>query len=308
MSDPDSKKIAVVIAGPTASGKSAYAIALARVVGGEIVNADALQLYADLQIVSARPAAQEMKAVPHHLFGAWDGAQAASAALWRRQALAVIDAIWQRGHVPIIVGGTGLYLRALLDGLSNVPEIPEKIRTAVRAMSTFDRAGALVREDPVMAARLTPYDGQRLARALEVIRATGRSLCSFHGAKANGLTQSAQVIAARLLPDRALLYARCDARLAAMLDAGALDEVRALDARALSADLPVMKAVGVPELLAQVRGETDLATALAAAQQSTRRYAKRQYTWFRNQCADWELNLDLDQMVIILRNMGLTLK
>jgi tRNA dimethylallyltransferase len=175
-------------------------------------------------------------------------------------------------------------------------------------MSAADLAQALAYEDPEMAAALSPNDSQRLARALEVIRATGRSLRSFHGPQSDGLRAGTQIVATRLLPDRAALYATCDQRLDRMIASGALDEVKALAARRLSPELPVMKAVGVPELLGVVQEEADLPTALAAAKLSTRHYAKRQYTWFRNQCADWHVNLDLDQLAIILRNMGLTLK
>ncbi len=271
-------------------------MALAKRINGEIVNADALQLYADLRILSARPTAAEMGDIPHHLYGIWDGSTAASAARWRDAALVTLNAIWKRGHIPILVGGTGLYLRTLLDGIAYVPTIPADIREAVRAMPQAERVVALAREDPVMAARLNPHDSQRLARALEVVRATGQSLHSFHGPQPDGLAQSAQIVAARLLPDRALLYTRCDARLDQMIREGALDDVRALVARHLAADLPVMKAVGVPELLAHVRGEIDLPTALAAAKLSTRHYAKRQYTWFRNQCADWLVNPTVDDL------------
>jgi tRNA dimethylallyltransferase len=297
MMNPDSKKTAIVIAGPTASGKSGFAVQLAKKISGEVINADALQLYADLNIISARPTLDEQQGVPHHLYGTHDGAKAASAAEWRAQAMPIIEAVWTRGAVPIIVGGTGLYVRTLLDGIAAVPEISPVIREAVRALSTPARAAALLREDPVMAARLNPHDGQRLARALEVVRATGQSLNLFHGPQSDGLMQTATVMACRLLPERQSLYDRCDARLQAMLSAGALLEVQALAMRQLSAALPVMKAVGVPELLAHVRGETDLPAALAAAQQSTRRYAKRQYTWFRNQCPDWRMNPKVEDMI-----------
>jgi tRNA dimethylallyltransferase len=306
--NPDTQKIAVVIAGPTASGKSRFAVELAKRINGEIVNADALQLYVDLRVVSARPTLADMGGISHHLYGTWDGCEAASAAHWRTLAIATLSRIWEKGHVPIVVGGTGLYLRALLDGIAFVPAIPADIREAVRAMPGRDCAAALAREDPAMAAILNPNDGQRLARALEVVRATGQSLRSFHGPQADGLAQSAQIVATRRLPDRTLLYERCDARLEQMITDGALEEVRALADRRLTPDLPVMKAVGVPEFLAHVRGETDLPGALAAAKLATRHYAKRQYTWFRNQCAGWYLNLDLDELVIILRNSGLTLK
>ncbi len=305
---PDTQKIAVIIAGPTASGKSRFGVELAKRIDGEIVNADALQLYQDLRILSARPCLPEMQGVAHHLYGTQDGSIAASAAMWREMAVATIQAIWARQRVPILVGGTGLYLRALLDGIAPVPAIPANIRETVRAMSAADLAIALAVEDPTMAATLSPKDSQRLARALEVVLATGRSLRSFHGPQSNGLRAGAQLIATRLLPERAALYTACDNRLDQMISNGALDEVKTLAARQLSPELPVMKAVGVPELLRVVRGEADLPTALAAAKFSTRHYAKRQYTWFRNQCADWHMNLDLNQLAIILRNIGLTLK
>jgi tRNA dimethylallyltransferase len=300
MDSPDRAKIAVVIAGPTASGKSCFGVALAKRIGGEIINADALQLYADLQILTARPTLADMQGITHHLYGTWDGSAAASAAQWRDVATTALHQIWQQQRVPIIIGGTGLYLRTLLDGIAPIPDIPPAIREVVRTMPQAERAAALALEDAGMAATLNPNDSQRLARALEVVRATGRSLRSYHGPQADGLAQTAQVITTRLLPDRALLYARCDARLDQMLADGALEEVRRLAERQLPADLPVMKAVGVPELLAHVRGEIDLATTLAAAKLATRHYAKRQYTWFRNQCADWEVNPQIEDIVNLL--------
>jgi tRNA dimethylallyltransferase len=298
--NPNGAKIAVVIAGPTASGKSCFGVELAKRIDGEIVNADALQLYVDLQILSARPTLPDMQGITHHLYGTWDGCAAASAAQWRDVAMATLRQIWQQQRVPIIIGGTGLYLRTLLDGIAPIPDIPPVLREAVRAMPVPQRAAALMLEDPNMAATLNPNDSQRLARALEVVRATGRSLRSYHGPQADGLTQTARVITTRLLPDRALLYARCDARLDQMLADGALEEVRRLATRQLPADLPAMKAVGVPEFLAHVRGEIDLATALAAAKRATRHYVKRQYTWFRNQCADWGVNPDIEDIVDLL--------
>jgi tRNA dimethylallyltransferase len=300
MYDPNEAKIAVVIAGPTASGKSRFGVELAKRIHGEIVNADALQLYADLQILSARPTLSDMQGVPHHLYGSWDGSEAASAAQWRDVAMATLHRIWHQQRVPIVIGGTGLYLRTLLDGIAPIPDIPPVLRAAVRAMPLAERAEALMLEDPHMAATLNPNDSQRLARALEVVRATGRSLRSYHGPQADGLAQTAKVITTRLLPERALLYERCDARLDHMLADGALEEVRRLSERQLPADLPVMKAVGVPEFLAHVRGEMDLAAALAAAKRATRHYAKRQYTWLRNQCADWGVNPEIEDIVDLL--------
>jgi tRNA dimethylallyltransferase len=297
--NPDTQKIAVVIAGPTASGKSCFAVEVAKRISGEIINADALQLYADLRILSARPALADMENIAHHLYGTQDGSVAASAAQWRDMAVSTIQSIWARQNVPILVGGTGLYLRALLDGIAPVPDIPIAIREGVRGMSSADLAQALVIEDPEMAAELNPNDSQRLARALEVIRGTGRSLRSFHGPQSDGLRASAQIVATRLLPDRQALYERCDSRLDQMIEDGALEEVKALADRQLPPELPVMKAVGMPELLSVVRGEADLPTALAAAKLSTRHYAKRQYTWFRNQCVDWTLNPTVEDVIAL---------
>lgn len=255
--------------------------------GGEIINADATQLYADLHILSARPGPQDMLGIPHHLYGVLDGAVPASAAQWRAMALESIEAVWGRGKLPILVGGTGLYLRAMLEGIAEVPTIPAPIREAVRGLSTSESAEALAKEDPVMAARLHPADRQRLARALEVVRTTGRSLASYHGPQPDGLMARCEAQRLRILPDRAVLYAACDARFVSMVERGALAEVEALLSRNLSPALPVMKAVGVPELAAHLRGALSLGQAIAAAQQATRNYAKRQYTWFRNQCGDW---------------------
>jgi tRNA dimethylallyltransferase len=297
MNHPDNLKIAVVIAGPTASGKSVFAVKLAKRLNGEIVNADALQLYADLQILSARPTLADMDGVAHHLYGNWDGSEAASAAQWRDVAITTLNQIWKKQRVPIVIGGTGLYLRTLLDGIAYIPDIPPALREAVRAMPPAALAAALAQEDPAMAATLNANDRQRLARALEVVRATGRSLRSYHGPQSDGLAQTATVITTRLLPERSELYARCDARLDQMLTDGALAEVRRLDARQLPADMPVMKAVGVPEFLSHVRGQSDLPSALAAAKHATRHYAKRQYTWLRNQCADWGVNPSLEDLV-----------
>jgi tRNA dimethylallyltransferase len=234
--------------------------------------------------------------VPHHLYGVMDGALAASAALWRAMALPLIEQVWQRGRLPVIVGGTGLYLRALIDGIAPVPPVPSEIRDDVRSLTTEARAQALAHEDPVMAARLHAHDSQRLARALEVVRATGRSLAAYHGPQPDGLGAQAILDTWLILPERSQLYAACDARFSAMIEGGALDEVQALLARNLDPALPVMKAVGVPELAACLRGEQDLAGAVATAQQMTRNFAKRQYTWFRNQFSDWPVCASPDEL------------
>ncbi|MEH3047144.1 tRNA (adenosine(37)-N6)-dimethylallyltransferase MiaA [Sphingomonas adhaesiva] len=283
MPSPDRPKVAL-IAGPTASGKSAAAIALAERIGGVVVNADASQVYRDLRILSARPDAADEARVPHRLFGYIDGAQACSAARWAADARAVIAEVHAAGQVPILVGGTGLYLRTLLDGIAPVPEIDAAVRAAVRALPVAAAHAALVREDPGAAARLAPADTARVARALEVIRSTGRPLADWQAQRSGGIGDTVDVRALVLLPDRATLMQRCDARLTQMFDGGAIAEVERLLARSdLPADAPVRRAIGVPEIAAMLSGAIDRTTALDRAQLATRRYAKRQYTWFRHQ-------------------------
>jgi tRNA dimethylallyltransferase len=280
----------LLIAGPTASGKSALALRLAERLGGEIVNADALQLYADLSILSARPTDEEMALAPHHLFGVADGADGWSVGRWLGAALPLLQDIAARGRPAIVVGGTGLYFRALTVGLADIPAVPEAVRRA--AAETYERLGEdrfrglLAERDSAAAARIAPGDRQRLLRAYEVAEATGRALTDWQAGTAPPLGPG-QWQAVVLEPDRAALYARCDARLGDMIEAGALDEVRTLTDRRLDPLTPVMKAVGVRELAAHLRGELTLAEAAALAQQETRRYAKRQLTWFRNQTPDW---------------------
>ncbi len=276
-----------VIAGPTASGKSALALALARARGGTIINADASQLYADLRILTARPTPEEEAAVPHRLYGVLDGAEIASAAGWAGMARAAIAATLAAGRLPVLVGGTGLYLRTLIDGIAPVPDIPDDVREAVRALPPGAAAELLRREDPAMAARLKPGDRQRIARALEVVRATGRSLLAWQAEPAGGIAGSHEVRAMRVGLPRPELHARADRRLAAMVAAGALDEVAALVARRLPADRPVLRALGVPEFARVLAGEMTLDEGRAAIALATRRYQKRQQTWGRNQTPDW---------------------
>lgn len=277
-----------LIAGPTASGKSALALALARVTNGVIINADASQVYADLRIVSARPTEQDEKQAPHRLFGVIDGAQACSAAHWAELARAEIDAAHAAGMLPILVGGTGLYIRTLLDGIAPIPEIAPAIRASVRAMPVESAHAALSNEDPEAAARLAPADTTRIARALEVIRSTGRSITWWRQRREGGIADRVALSPLLLLPPRDWLYERCDRRFAQMVDEGGVDEVRALLARGLDSSLPVMRAIGVPEIGALLRGEVDRAAMLDQAAQATRRYAKRQYTWFSRQPpANW---------------------
>jgi tRNA dimethylallyltransferase len=281
-----SKPPLVVIAGPTASGKSATALDLAERIGGVIVNADASQVYRDLRILSARPSPVEEARAPHRLYGVVDGATACSAADWAALARAAIADAQAAGAIPILVGGTGLYIRTLLDGIAPVPDIPDDIRAAVRALA--DPHAALDLEDPVMAARLRPSDRQRSARALEVKRATGRSLADWQALTEGGIAGEVDLKPHVVEIDRAMLYDRCDRRFDLMLAEGALDEVATLAHRRLSPELPVMKALGVPPLLAHLEGRMSIEAAAEIAKRDTRRYAKRQLTWFRNQTAGWK--------------------
>ena len=280
----------ILIAGPTASGKSALALRLAHEVGGEVVNADALQLYRDLRVLSARPTDEEMDLAPHHLFGVADGADGWSAGRWLREALAVLAGIAARGRSAIVVGGTGLYFRALTQGLADTPPTPAEV--VAKAERLFDDEGeAAIREalkavDIEAEARIGPGDRQRLTRALAVARATGRPLSAWQAQTRPALEPNAWrgVV---IEPERPVLYARCDARLADMIRAGAVEEAATLIARRLDPRLPVMKAVGLRELAAAAADEAPLAAALEAARIATRHYAKRQLTWFRHQTPDW---------------------
>jgi len=286
-----------LIAGPTASGKSALALHLAEAVGGEIVNADSMQLYAGLEVLTAAPSPEELGRAPHHLFSVADPADGWSAGRWLRAATEVLGRI---AGPAIIVGGTGLYFRALTKGLAEVPQVPRDVRE--QATLDFDHMGEsafrgrLGLYDAAAAIRIAPGDRQRLVRAWEVHAATGMALSDWQKTGEPVLPDGSWRAVA-LEPPRDVLYARCDARLERMVEAGAVEEVRALIARNLDPDLPAMKAVGVRELAALVRGEASLQAALAAAQQETRRYAKRQMTWMRGQMADWPrvTAVDLDE-------------
>jgi tRNA dimethylallyltransferase len=282
-----SRQRLVVIAGATASGKSAHALALASRENGIIINADASQLYADLRLLSARPSPQDEACAPHRLYGIIDGAMACSAAAWAQLAKVEIAAAHAAGQLPIITGGTGLYIRTLLDGIAPVPEIDPALRGEVRALGAQAAWTALKREDPVMAGRLNRADRQRVTRALEVVRATRRSLADWQQQLEGGISQEIDLEAFVVTLPRDQLYKRCDARLVAMLEQGALDEVAALLARDLAPDLPVMKALGVAPLAALLRGDIDRTEALERAQRQTRNFAKRQTTWFSNQTSGW---------------------
>jgi len=285
MKEKGSPPPVILIAGPTASGKSALALELAAAYGGTVVNADALQCYRDLRILSARPDAAATARVPHLLYGFRDAAERGSAGQWRALALEAIAEAHQAGRLPIVVGGTGLYVRALQHGLSAIPPIPAAIRgETVELYRTV--GGAAFRErlaalDAVTAARLPEGDRQRLIRAFEVVRTTGVPLADWQAGRHEPAPY--RFASLLLMPPRPALYAACDARFRAMIAAGGLDEAAALAARRLDPELPAMKAVGLPELLRHLRGEIALEAAIALAAQATRRYAKRQITWFRHQ-------------------------
>lgn len=277
----------VIIAGPTASGKSALAVAAAKEFDGVIVNADAIQVYRELSILTARPDAAALRRAPHRLYGVLTAADPCTAGRWRNLALAEIAAIHEAGRLPILVGGTGLYLRALVRGLSPIPAIPTAIRAAGRRRLEEIGAEAFHRElqarDPETAARVAPGDRQRLIRAWEVVEFTGRSQTAWHREQANGSPPHLRFRTLALMPARAVLAAACDARYAHMLENGAVEEARALAALDLPPDSPAMKAVGIPPLLRYLAGEIALAEARDLGQRDTRRYAKRQATWIRHQ-------------------------
>ncbi|WP_375313304.1 tRNA (adenosine(37)-N6)-dimethylallyltransferase MiaA [Bradyrhizobium sp. A5] len=283
---------AVLIAGPTASGKSALALELALSAGGAVINADSMQVYRDLRVITARPTRADEALVPHHLYGHVDAAVNFSAGAWVSDAAKALEAAQAEGRLPIFIGGTGLYFKALTAGLSVVPPIPAEVREAVRARLERNGVEALHAElaarDPRAAERLNLRDRTRIARALEVIEATGRSLLDWHQEGQPPLLPKDSFRAVFLAPERDELYARIDARFDAMLGAGALNEVERLAARHLDPLLPAMKAHGVPALIRHLRGELSLAEAAAIGRADTRHYAKRQFTWFRHQLPEFE--------------------
>lgn len=287
--DTSTRPKLALIAGPTAGGKSALALALAERHDGVIINADSAQVYSDLRVLSARPDAREEARAPHRLFGHVDGAAEYSAPRWAEQARAEIDAAVDAGRLPILVGGTGMYLRTLLDGIAPVPEIDPAVRAEIRAMPVGDSHRLLRALDPEAAERLRPTDTTRIARALEVVRATGRPLAAWQAERVGGIGHRVDVCALLLLPDRTWLRARCDLRFEAMLDQGAVEEVVALTARTDIPDAaPVRRAIGVREIAAWISGGISREEAVSRAQAATRQYAKRQYTWFRHQPPeDW---------------------
>jgi tRNA dimethylallyltransferase len=281
----------VLIAGPTASGKSALALTLAGRFGGTIINADSMQVYRDLRVITARPAPDEEGQAPHLLYGHVDAAVNYSTGQWLREAAAAVAGVHAAGGLPILIGGTGLYFTALTKGLAAVPPIPAEIREEVRGRLASEGVAALRAElegrDPETARRLRPNDRNRISRALEVIKATGRSLSDWHREGLPPPFDMRDAIKVFLKTERAALVERIEKRFNAMVEAGALDEVRALAARRLDPTLPAMKAHGVPWLIRHLNGEMPLEDAAAGAVMDTRRYAKRQLTWFRNQLPDW---------------------
>lgn len=304
-----------LIAGPTASGKSDLAVKLGQRIEAQgrkavVINADSAQVYADLSVLSARPGEKEMGGIEHRLFGAWDGADACSAADWATAAKREIAELHAEGAVPILCGGTGLYMRTLLEGIAPVPGIKPAIREQVRALSQADARAALEVEDPEAAARLASADASRTTRALEVIRSTGRTLKDWQAHKTGGIGDKVAPYPLVLLPEREWLYERCDRRFAMMLKHGAIEEVETLLARKLDPALPVMRAIGVPEIAGLLQGDLSRAQAIVAGQTATRQYAKRQYTWFRNQppeswsCDDNKTIDEYDIFVSLLRQMS----
>ena len=290
MSEPHHTKGAILIAGPTASGKSALALAVAERYGGEIVNADSMQVYADMRVLTARPSVEDEARVPHHLYGVIGAGEHCSAGKWSRLALEAIRDIEARGKVPVIVGGTGLYFRTLVEGLSPIPAVADDVRAAVRAEVAAAGEGAhalLQAADPVLAEVIRPSDKQRIARGIEVARGTAKPLSQWH------LEPPKPLITGRLgrfvlAPEREWLRARCDLRFDLMVGGGALDEVRHMAGLGLDPALPSMKALGLRPLIDYVSGKIELIDAAEKGKAETRAYAKRQETWFKTQMIAWE--------------------
>jgi tRNA dimethylallyltransferase len=288
ISNPNQAKPVALIAGPTASGKTALALSLAARHNVTIINADSAQVYANLPILSAQPSAAEMASAPHRLFGYLDGKEACSTARWAADAKEAIAEAHLDDRLPVLVGGTGLYMRTLLDGIAPVPDIDPGVRAAVRALPTQSAAAALADEDAALAAKLAPNDDSRIKRGLEVIRSTGRSILDWRKEKIGGILGQIDLHPLILLPPRDWLHNRCDTRFQMMMNNGAVEEVKALLAMELPLDAPVMRAIGVPDIAAMLADDIGENTAIERGQAATRQYAKRQYTWFRNQSpVDW---------------------
>ena len=277
----------IIIAGPTASGKTALALDIAASFNGTVINADSMQVYRELRVLTARPGEDEVARASHKLFGVLPASEICSVGRWLTLATAEIEIAWKKGRLPLIVGGTGMYIKALVEGLAAIPEIPDAINDEVRAL--YDELGGeafrdeLAKLDGGAAKRLHAGDSQRLTRAMAVVRATGKSLAQWQEEQGTGPSLAARFLTIALVPRREDLYAACEARFAAMLENGAIDEIKALMELSLDPSLPAMKALGVPELARHVKGETSLDEAADAAKQATRNFAKRQLTWLRNQ-------------------------
>lgn len=301
-----SKQRVILIAGPTASGKSAAAMAVAEALDGAVINADSMQVYDALRVLTARPSEQDELRVPHALYGFVDAADAYSTGRWLDDVQGAIGAAERANRLPIITGGTGLYFKALLEGLSPIPDIPENIRAYWRGQARDKGADALhallKQRDPEMARRLRPSDSQRIARALEVLDATGRSLADWQAEPGKPLLREDEVLRVRISPPRERLYEKIDARFDMMLDEGALEEVEALAARKLDPSLPAMRALGVQPFLALLSGETGRDEAVAQAKMETRRYAKRQETWARSNMIAWR-SVKTQEMESLISNI-----
>ncbi|MFN0264256.1 tRNA (adenosine(37)-N6)-dimethylallyltransferase MiaA [Tepidamorphus sp. 3E244] len=283
---------AVLIAGPTASGKSALALELAERIGGAVINTDSMQVYGDLHVLSARPSADEVSRAPHMLYGNVDARERYSAGRFAEDAQAALEQCREKGLVPIFTGGTGLYFKTLVEGLSPIPHVPDTVRARVEARIEADgleaAQAALSVCDPVLSRKFPALDRQRLVRALSVFESTGRALGAWQEEKGVPILDPARTVRVFLDADRDWLYSRIDARFEQMVAAGALDEVSALVARVEDATLPAMRAHGVPHLAAHLAGHMALDEAIARSQADTRHYAKRQKTWFRHQMSGWD--------------------
>ncbi len=284
---------AILITGPTASGKSALAVELARSHDGVVINADSMQVYDTLRVLTARPSYEDMEGIPHHLYGHIPAGQAYSTGAWLREATDLVERLRGEGRLPVFVGGTGLYFKALTGGLSDMPAIPSEIRNGLRARLLAEGAEVLHREladrDEAVAKSLNPQDGQRIVRALEVIEATGQSIAAYQGKTGPVVIDPDRARKIVVLPDRDVLHQRINGRFEKMLAMGAAEEVRSLLALGLSPDMPVMKAIGVSQIAAMFKGEMTREAVLETGAAATRQYAKRQMTWFRNQMGEsWE--------------------
>lgn len=289
-------KRALFIAGPTAGGKSAFALKAAKQYDGVIINADSMQVYRDLRVITACPIEEEEQQAPHRLYRFLDGSETCSAAFWAERAMTEIEQAWSANKLPILVGGTGMYFKVLLDGIAKVPDIPDEIRQEVRQQCAEEGSEVLHAElqttDPEIAARLAPGDSQRISRAVEVERATGTPLSEWQKKTEPGPMQAfddnGDVEKYILLPDREVLYERCNKRFDLMIEQGGLREIERLLERKLPKELPVMRALGVPSLVDYLEGKLTLEQASEDAKMQTRRFAKRQLTWFRNQFSHWK--------------------